>query len=102
MAAITKIKKDGFFKKTRNGKRVWTDRSKASLAGAGAFTLFTPLGGQLFSGLTGQAAENTGQIIGGTTQGALSGVLNTPILSSSLSSLSVLVVMVLAFTMMQR
>ena len=74
------VAKKGLLRKTNSaGKKVMRDRTKAGLWGLGGLALFTPFGGNLISGLTGQAAENTSKTIGSIGDGAMLGMTQAPI-----------------------
>jgi hypothetical protein len=94
------VAKKGFFRKTNSaGQKVMRDRTKAGLWGLGGLALFTPFGGNLISGLTGQAAENTSKTIGSIGDGAAMGMTQAPIsaLCCSCSSCIVLIVVAMIF-----
>ena len=94
------VAKKGLLRKTNSaGGKVMRDRTKAGLWGLGGLALFTPFGGNLISGLTGQAAENTSKTIGSIGDGAIMGMTQAPIsmMCCSCSSCIALIVVAMIF-----
>lgn len=88
------VKKGIFRKKNAAGNMAMRDRTKAGLWGLGGLALFTPLGGDLISGLTGQAAENTSKTIGSIGEGTAFGLAQAPISALCCSCCSIMSVIV--------